>query len=74
MRDQYQADIPKGASAAVREAAVALARQHGHTTLLNTVKCHFKTTDAVLSELSLSRNDLPPEGQVVSKPYTRPVK
>ncbi len=72
MREQYNADIPKGASAAVRAAAVSLARRHTPQVLLNTVKCHFKTTDAVLTDLGISRNDLPPEGRIVSKPYTRP--
>ncbi len=72
LRDQYGADLPKGASVAVREAAVSLARRHTPSVLLNTVKCHFKTTDAVLGGLGLTRQDLPPEGQVVSKPYTRP--
>ncbi len=74
MREQYSAEIPKGASAAVRMAAVSLARRTRPETLLNTVKCHFKTTDAVLADLGITRNDLPPEGQVVSKPYTRPEK
>ena len=74
MRDQYGTEIPKGASAAVREAAVNLARRDPAGILLNTVKCHFKTTDAVLAGLGLSRNDLPPEGRIVSKPYTRPGK
>lgn len=72
MREQYKADIPKGASAAVRGAAVTLARKNGVQTLLNTVKCHFKTTDAVLSDLGITREALPPEGRIVSKPYTRP--
>ena len=74
MREQYSAEIPKGASAAVRAAAVTLVRRTSPETLLNTVKCHFKTTDAVLAELGLTRANLPPEGQIVSKPYTRPEK
>lgn len=74
MRDNYKTDIPKGASAAVCTAAVELIRKHSPETLLSTVKCHFKTTDAVLQELGLSRSMLPPEGQIVSKPYTRPTK
>lgn len=72
MREQYSADIPKGASAAVRAAAVSIARAHTPQVLLSTVKCHFKTTDAVLADLGVTRQSLPPEGQVVSKPYTRP--
>jgi len=74
MREQYSAEIPKGASAAVRGAAVALVRRTSPETLLNTVKCHFKTTDAVLADLGITRANLPPEGQIVSKPYTRPEK
>ncbi len=72
MRERYGVEIPKGASAAVREAAVVFGRQHEPSALLDVVKCHFKTTDAVLGELGSRRENLPPEGQVVSKPYTRP--
>ncbi len=70
MEKMYGTEIKKGASAAVRQVAVALARAKSPNVLLQTVKCHFKTTDAVLAELGLTRKDLPPEGQVVSKPYT----
>jgi len=60
MERTYGTEIKKGASAAVREAAVALARGKSPSVLLETVKCHFKTTDAVLAELGLTRQDLPP--------------
>jgi ribonuclease HIII len=64
----YGLAFPKGASDAVREAAVQLVRKAGPAALLETAKCHFKTTDAVLKALDLRRSDLPPEGRVVSKP------
>jgi ribonuclease HIII len=64
-------DIPKGASEAVREAAVKLARKAGPRILLQTAKCHFKTTDAVLAELKLTREALGPEGMAVSRPVQR---
>lgn len=60
--------IPKGASDAVRAAAVELARRRGPEILIDTVKCHFKTTDAVLAELKTTRSVLGPEGQAVSRP------
>jgi len=65
--DKYKLELPKGASAAVRAVAVDLARKNGPETLLETVKCHFKTTDDVLSELGKDRGVLGPEGQAVSK-------
>ena len=70
MEKTYGTEIKKGASAAVRQVAVALARAKSPNVLLQTVKCHFKTTDDVLAELGITRKDLPPEGQVKSKPYT----
>ena len=60
--------FPKGASAQVREAAVELARKEGADVLLKTVKCHFKTTDAVLQELGKDRSALGPDGRATSKP------
>lgn len=70
MGKQYDIEFKKGASAAVREAAANLVRAKSPEVLLQTAKCHFKTTDGVLGELGLKRDVLPPEGQVVSKPYT----
>jgi alkaline phosphatase len=61
-------EIPKGASPAVREAAVELVRKHGPAILLETAKTHFKTTDAVLEAAGRSRADLGPDGQAVSRP------
>ena len=67
MREQYDAKIPKGASAAVRESAEDLVKKHGPEILVKTVKCHFKTTDQVLTATGHSRKDLPAEGQAVSR-------
>ncbi len=67
MREQYGVDIKKGASEAVREAAIELVKQRGGDVLLETVKCHFRTTDQVLAACGTSRLKLPPEGQVMSK-------
>lgn len=67
--------IPKGASEQVRAVAEQLIEQKGPGILLDTVKCHFRTTDAVLEASGHSRSDLGPEGQAVSKPFKgrRPV-
>ena len=62
--------MPKGASAGVREWAVELVKKKGPAILLETAKCHFKTTDQVLKAAGSSRAALGPEGQAVSKAYT----
>jgi ribonuclease HIII len=67
LREQYGQPFPKGASAQTREAGVQLVRQHGPAILLDSVKCHFRTTDQVLAEAGFSRSDLGPEGRAVSK-------
>lgn len=69
MGEQFDITIPKGASDRVREIAVELVQQKGPETLLDTCKCHFRTTDAVLEAAGHSRKDLGPEGQAVSKPF-----
>lgn len=71
MGEQYDCTIPKGASDRVREVAVDLIAQQGPNILTDTVKCHFRTTDAVLEAAGHSRADLGPEGQAISKPFTR---
>ncbi|MDI6774148.1 MAG: ribonuclease HIII [Verrucomicrobiota bacterium] len=68
MQDACGVSLPKGASAAVREAAVELAKKRGPAVLIQTVKCHFKTTDEVLKELKSDRSVLGPDGQAVSRP------
>jgi len=67
MAEKYGAPFPKGASAAVRAAAIDLVGKREPNILLETAKCHFKTTDAVLTQLNLTRDTLGPEGQIVSK-------
>ncbi|MCE9613015.1 MAG: ribonuclease HIII [Lentisphaerae bacterium] len=66
---EYDMKIPKGASAAVQAAAVEIARRRGAPALVDLVKCHFKTTDQVLTQLGETRKVLGPEGQVVSRPF-----
>ena len=68
LREKYKLEFPKGASAAVKEWATELVKKHGPEVLVETVKCHFKTTDEVLAQLKLDRSALPAEGQVKSKP------
>lgn len=72
--EQYNIKIPKGASDQVRAVAVELVKQKGPETLLDTVKCHFKTTDAVLEAAGSHRSALGPDGQAVSKAYSRKPK
>ena len=62
-----QDKIPLGSSdPRVRELAEEMVRKNGPTWLMNHCKAHFQTTDKVLAACGKSRNDLPPEGQVVS--------
>ena len=68
MEDKYGISFPKGASAAVRQRGTELARKHAPAILLETAKCHFKTTDAILQELRIDRSALGPEGQPTSRP------
>ena len=68
---QYQHEIAKGASDRVLQAAQELVSKHGPEILLDTTKTHFKSTDKVLAALGLDRTPLGPEGQAVSKPFTR---
>ena len=63
MREEHGLEIPKGSSApAVRETAVELAKKAGPQILLQTVKCHFRTTDQVLAAVGATREILGPEG------------
>jgi ribonuclease HIII len=68
LADQYRVPCPKGVSSAVQDCAAELIRKHGPRILLETSKCHFKTTDEVLRKTGHRRADLGPEGQAVSKP------
>jgi ribonuclease HIII len=66
--ETYALKLPKGASDLVQAAAVELVRQHTPAALLQAAKCHFKTTDTVLSRLSLDRGALGPDGAAQSRP------
>jgi ribonuclease HIII len=68
MREQYGVDIPKGASEQVKESALKLVERKGPQVLLDTAKCHFRTTDLVLERAGFKRADLGPEGAAMSKP------
>lgn len=48
----YGLDLPKGASALVEEAALAVIRSHGRDTLEKVAKVHFKITARVLAAAS----------------------
>jgi ribonuclease HIII len=68
----------KGASDLVRADAVALVKKNEPDILLKAAKCHFQTTDKVLTACGRSRKDMSPEGQVVArnagKPFIRKKK
>lgn len=55
MQEQYRQRFPKGASEQVLEAAKQLVAGHSPEILLQTAKCHFKTTDAVLGPGGMKR-------------------
>ncbi len=61
MSEKYAIKIPKGASAQVREIAEKMVEQHGPQMLLETVKCHFRTTDQVLAARGMDRSVLEQE-------------
>ena len=60
--EKYAVKLPKGASEQVKAAAGELVKKHGGAALLETAKCHFKTTDDVLGPLGKTRagEGLPP--------------
>jgi ribonuclease HIII len=51
--------VPKGCSAKVKQIAKELVAHKGPGILLQTCKCHFRTTDEVLGANGYSRSDLP---------------
>ncbi len=69
--DQHGVKLPKGASDLVQIAAVELIKKHSPTVLLETAKCHFRTTDSVLARVQQTRAVLGPAGAAVSAPYDR---
>ncbi len=76
MSDRFKVTIPKGASDRVKDVATDIAKKAGPNILVETVKCHFKTTDEVLSRIGSSRSALPPQGRTFSRAFTykRPEK
>ena len=59
--------VPLGASdGRVNGLAEKMVRRFGAAWLMNHCKVHFRTTDDVLFACCKTRNDLPPEGRVVS--------
>ncbi len=64
--EQYGVKLPKGASDLVQTAAVSAIEKHSPAVLLETAKCHFKTTDTVLARLNLTRSVLGPDGAAQS--------
>ena len=68
MQEKPENPVPLGSSdPRVAEFAEAGVRSGGAKWLMNHCKVHFRTTDRVLAACGMSRADLPPEGQVVSK-------
>ena len=59
MGKTHNFEVPKGASEKVRRQAEKLVAYKGPGILLETAKCHFKTTDQVLAEVGYTRKDLP---------------
>jgi ribonuclease HIII len=55
MQEQYHQRFPKGASTQVVEAAKKLVEHHHAGILLQTAKCHFKTTEVVLGKGGIQR-------------------
>ncbi len=75
LKKQSQAaavEFPKGASEAVRNAAIALVKAHGPASLVDHVKCHFRTTDTVLAATGHTRDDLGELGAAVSRAAHKP--
>ena len=64
----------KGASDLVRADAVAMVKKNGPDILLKLSKCHFQTTDKVLTACGKTRKEMSPEGQVVAKNAGKPFK
>ncbi len=73
MSERYGVKIPKGASALVKTIALKLIEEKGPAVLLDTVKCHFKTTDEVLASCGHTRAELGPDGRApVASAFKRP--
>jgi ribonuclease HIII len=59
MGKTHKFEVPKGASTKVRREAEKLVAYNSPSILLETAKCHFRTTDKVLAEVGYTRKDLP---------------
>ena len=66
--ERYKLEIPKGASAKVKDVAEEMIKAHGPEALLESCKCHFRTTEDVLSRIGKDRTALGEIGQVTSRP------
>jgi len=67
MEKEAGIDLPKGASAATKAAAVELIKKKGPECLLNYAKCHFKTTDDVLQQTGFNRKDVGENAAITSR-------
>jgi ribonuclease HIII len=73
LSQRYGVKIPKGASEQVKNCAIQLVKDKGPAVLLDAVKCHFKTTDEVLSAAGHTRAELGPDGAAIfHSPFKRP--
>ena len=74
--EQVAVKLPKGASEAVKAAAGEIVKKRGGAALLETAKCHFKTTDDVLGPLGRTRagEGLPPAPERKAFVVRRPPK
>lgn len=74
--EKYAVKLPKGASEQVKAAAGQLVQKSGGAALLETAKCHFKTTDDVLGPLGKTRagEGLPPAPERKAFVVRRPAK
>ncbi|MBP5321770.1 MAG: ribonuclease HIII [Kiritimatiellae bacterium] len=64
-------EVHKGASEQVRASAEALVKKAGPEILVKTCKCHFRTTDQVLTACGATREQLGEYGQAVSRTTKR---
>lgn len=70
MEKEAGIDLPKGASAGTKTAAVELIKKNGPQCLLTHAKCHFKTTDDVLQQTGFTRRDVGENAAATSRAKT----
>jgi len=68
LSETYGVALPKGASEQVKNAAIDLVAKSGPEYLLKTAKCHFRTTDQVLTACGYTRRALGSGGQAATPP------